>query len=166
MIGYPRRASTAPRSAPSSSTGKCRCRQPCALPQQLAAQFVHTQRRCADTTAGVGLVHHFQQSLNGAVLATTAMQNQEGTVKIGLQQLCKRGHAHLPQGRRQRPSTPAACNPRSTSAPLRSEISRSAERPPMMTATRPKAAAFRCIQSPLIHALFSASTAVRLSCFN
>ena len=63
-----------------SQHGVLRRRQAKALPDLLGAQFVHGQGRSQNAAAGVGNAGALQQALHAAIFATTAMQDDEGTI--------------------------------------------------------------------------------------
>src|SRR5690554_6639160 len=59
----------------------CRCRQLQCLPHQFGTLFVHGQRRCQHTTAGIGNTQQLQRTLQGAILAAPAVQGDKDTIR-------------------------------------------------------------------------------------
>ena len=116
--------------------GEARRRDAGGEPHELGAPLVHRERGGHDAAAGVGDAQHLERALHRAVLAEAAVQRDEGAreaLALQVEELALlrvegvRVHALLAQRRRAR------------ALPEMSEISRSAEGPPIRTATLPRA---------------------------
>ena len=115
------------RRARSPTTGR-----PAAAIDVLGARLVHRQRRGEHAGMRVGNAQPFEHALDAAVLAPAAVQRVEGDVGLRRRPDATRGRGR----RRPRPPRyPAARNAAAHSRPETSDTSRSAERPPISTAT-------------------------------
>jgi hypothetical protein len=98
-------------------------------PEQLAAPFVHAQRRGHHAAAGVGNAHQFENTLDGAVFAVAPVQRDESAIEGASSSSLRSDRIEGSA------STPCRCKAARTREPLFSDTSRSAERPPKSTAT-------------------------------
>ena len=127
---------------------RCRRRGRRAAAGASAASARRCARRCASTSPCpsrarsrgcpsrcTAMLQARAQALHRAVLAVRAVQRVPHDVRARLLEQRARGSCRPASRSRPRPS-PCSCSAASTPAPVLSETSRSAERPPMTTATR------------------------------
>ncbi len=139
IMGAPRAAKAARGIGHTGHHAPVRRGQAFKAPDALGHDFVHGHARSHHAGAGVGNAQQLQRSLHRAVFTEAAMQGDKAAGKaLGFQArtgLARRDRmrGHPPLAHARRPARPC---------PDIRETSRSDERPPISTATLPKAAAW------------------------